>query len=217
MQYEAQVALIDAEPKGVRRDHCRDVAIHERVLRCLSSEWIHLAVIETDRIPVLELMVQPLRLLHSRAIDDSTPRTLGEDALYLGVLARLIHGAPYLEAQVRPSKPCDGDVGIGHPELPRDVRAHFGGRRRGQRENRRLAETYDDGAKGEIVGAKVMTPLAYAMRFVHHEQAHRPREQPVEELAVLEAFRSEIENVTFAFEHLSRRLACFKCGEMRMH
>ena len=62
-----------------------------------------------------------------------------------------------------------------------------------------------------------MTPLTHTVRFVHDEQAHGAREQPVEELAVLEAFRSEIENLPFAVEHLSRRLARFTRREMRVH
>ena len=88
--------------------------------------------------------MQPFRFLHRRAVDDSAPRARGEDSLHLGILGRLIHRASHLEAQVRPSKAGDRDVGLDHAELARDVRTDLSGGRGGQREYGRLAESRDD-------------------------------------------------------------------------
>ena len=64
------------------------------------------------------------------------------------------------------AKPVTVIVRIAHAELARDVVAHFGGRGRGERENRRTSEPLDDRAEREVVGAEVVAPLAHAVRFV---------------------------------------------------
>jgi hypothetical protein len=61
-------------------------------------------------------------------------------------------------------------------ELPRDVLAHVLRGRGGEREHRRAAEPRDHGAEREIVRAKIVAPLAHAVRFVDDEEAHRARE-----------------------------------------
>ena len=45
------------------------------------------------------------------------------------------------------------------------------------------------------------------MRFVDDEEAHLAREQALEEIAILESLRREIENLAFAVLDLSVRLA----------
>ena len=73
-----------------------------------------------------------------------TPGLSSQHRLERGVLRRLVDRAPHLEAQVRPREAGDGDLRIAHAELARDVVAHFGGRRRGEREDRRPPEPLDD-------------------------------------------------------------------------
>ena len=106
---------------------------------------------------------------------------------------------------------------IDHAELARDVVAHFGGRRRREREDRRTAEPLDHGAEREIVGTEVVAPLAHAVRFVDDEQAHGAREQPLEEVTILESLGREIENLSAAFADTLGELARLDVGEMRVH
>ena len=111
------------------------------------------------------------------------------------------------------AKPVMVIVGIAHAELSRDVGAHLGRRRRGEREDRRLAEPRDDGAEREVVGTEVVPPLAHAVRLVDDEQAHGAREQSIEEVAVLEPLRREIEDLALALLDLPRRLARLAASE----
>jgi hypothetical protein len=53
--------------------------------------------------------------------------------------------------------------------------------------------------------------------FIDDEQADGAREQSFEELTVLEAFGSEIENLPLSVLDLSMSLTGFRAGEMRMH
>ena len=62
-----------------------------------------------------------------------------------------------------------------------------------------------------------MTPLAHAVRLVHHEKAHGAREEVVEEVAVLESLRREIENLALALEDPPRGLSRLTRREMRVH
>ena len=103
---------------------------------------------------------------------------------------------------------------IAHAELPDDVLPHLMRRRRGEREHRRAAEPRHHGTQREIVRAEVVSPLTDAMRFVHDKETHVAREQPIEELAVLEAFGCEIENLAFTVLYLSRGLA--RLGRVEM-
>ena len=214
---EAQVVLVDAEPERVGRDHRDDLVRHERVLHCLAIGRRHLAVIEPDRIAVLELLVQPLRFLDRRDVDDAAPRRVVEDALELHVLHLLVHRAANLEAQIRTREAGDRDVRIAHAELARDVLANDVRGRGGERENRRPAEPLGDRAEHEIVGTEVVSPLAHAVRLVDDEEADLAREQPLEEVAILEALRREIEDLALAIFHALLRVARLGGGEMRVH
>ena len=62
-----------------------------------------------------------------------------------------------------------------------------------------------------------MTPLAHAVGFVDDEAGYWAREQVLEESAVLEALRGEIEDLAVAFLDKSMRLPGFRCREMRVH
>ena len=70
-----------------------------------------------------------------------------------------------------------------------------------------LPSRFDDGAEREVVGAEVVAPLAHAVRLVDDEEAHRAREQQIEEVAILEALGREVEDLALAVGHLARRLA----------
>ena len=123
------------------------------------------------------------------------------------VLHRVVHRAPHLEAQVRSREAGDRDVRIAHAELARDVGAHLGRRRRGEREDRRRPSRLRDRAEREVVGAEVVPPLAHAVRLVDDEQADGAREQPLEEVAVLEPLGREVEDLALALGDLPVRLA----------
>ena len=76
---------------------------------------------------------------------------------------------------------------------------------------------FDDRAEREVVGTEVVAPLADAVRFVDDEQAHRAREQALEEVAVLEALGREVEDLALAVLDLPARLARLARRQMRVH
>ncbi len=72
-------------------------------------------------------------------------------------------------------------------------------------------------AERQVVGAKIVSPLAHAVRFVDDEQADLAREQPVEEVAVLEALGREVEDLALAVQDLPRGFTRLRRVEMRVH
>jgi hypothetical protein len=140
-----------------------------------------------------------------------------EDLLELVVLHLHVHRAPNLEAQVGPSEARDRHVRRAHPELPDDVAAHLLRGGRGERQNGRAAEPLRYRPEHQVVRAKVVPPLTHAVRLVHDEQAHLAREQPLEEFSILEALRSQVQDLSLPLHHPLVRLARFGSGEVRVH
>ena len=164
------------------------------------------------------MLVEPLRFLDRGAVDDAAARRLAERrARRSASLLATFTVRRTSNRRFGRAKPVIVISRIAHAELARDVGAHLGGRRRGEREDRRLAEPRDDGAEGEVVGTEVVSPLAHAVCLVDDEQAHRAREQPIEEVAVLEPLGREVEDLALALLDLARRLARLARGEMRVH
>src|SRR5687767_9600881 len=62
-----------------------------------------------------------------------------------------------------------------------------------------------------------MAPLAHAMRFVDHEHAHLSCEQALEEIAVLEPLRCQIEKLALPILDLAMRFPRLAAGEMGVH
>ena len=60
---------------------------------------------------------------------------------------------------------------VAHAELADDVVLHFLCRGRGERENRRAAESLCDRAEAQIVGTEIVSPLADAVRFIDDEES----------------------------------------------
>jgi hypothetical protein len=129
----------------------------------------------------------------------------------------LVDGTTNLESQIRPRKPGDRDVRVAHAELANDVLPYFVRRRGRQCENRRTSKSRHDRAQRQIIRTEIVSPLTDAVRFIHDEERHAPREQALEEIAVLEPFRREVENLAFTVLDLARRLARFGGVEMRVH
>ncbi len=217
MHDEPDVRLVDAQAERVRRHHRVELTGHEAVLHRLAVGRGHLPVIQPDGKVILEIGEQPLRLSDRRDVDDAGPRCAPEHPLDVLILHRLVHRAHDLEAQVRAREAGDRDVGIAHPELAHDVLPHLGGRRRREREHGWTPESLRDRAEHEVVGTEVVSPVAHAVGLVHDEQAHPAREQPLEELAILEALGREIEDLALSRSHEPVRLARLGGREVRVH
>ena len=101
--------------------------------------------------------------------------------------------------------------------MARDILTHLFSCRRRQGEDWRPTEALYDRAKTQVVRAEVVTPLADAVRLVHNEQADRARQETVEEVAVLEALRGEIQNLTFAPLNLLMELARLAGRQVGVH
>jgi hypothetical protein len=89
-----------------------------------------------------------------------------------------------------------------------------GDSRRGKRQHRRPPQPLRDAAQHHVVGAKVVAPLAHAVRLVDDEQRHLAVQQHLEELAVAKALGRHVQDLAPAALHrlfrlplLPRRLA----------
>ena len=195
------------------------LAGHEASCAACRSAGLQLAVVERHRIALPELLVQPLRLLDRGAVDDAACRRSSRSMRSTSAsFSPAFTVRTHLEAEVGAREA--GDVHRAGRVMPSwramssrtsavavAVSASTGGR----------AEPLDDGAQREVVGPEVVPPLAHAVRLVHDEQAHRAREQVLEEVAVLEALGREVEDLALALRHLPRRLARLGRGEVRVH
>ena len=93
-----------------------------------------------------QVLVQPFRLTNRRDVDHARSLALAQNARDLLVLDGGVHRATDLEAQVGACEAGDREVRVAHPELTRDVAPHLLGGGRGEGEQRRPAESPDDGA-----------------------------------------------------------------------
>lgn len=62
-----------------------------------------------------------------------------------------------------------------------------------------------------------MTPLTDAVGFVDYEETDWAGEEVLEESAVFESFRSQIEDLSDSFRNKSMGFAGLRCRQMRMH
>jgi hypothetical protein len=80
------------------------------------------------------------------------------------------------------------------------------GSSRGEREYRRSPYALSDGAKGEIVGTKVVAPLRDTVGFIDDEKRYLALEKLLEELTILEALRRYVQDLDLA---ISDHVMCF--------
>jgi len=166
---ESNVLLVDAEPECIRGDDRLDVAVHESVLNCFSIRRGALAVIQAKAVTIRELIVEPLRLLHCRNVDDAGSRCFGENVLDDRILDPIVHCAPNFESKIRPGESGDRHVRVVHPELANDVVLDFLRSSSGECQYRWPSQTFRDRSERQIVRPEVVTPLAYAVCLVDYE------------------------------------------------
>jgi hypothetical protein len=134
-----------------------------------------------------------------------------------GVLDVVVDGADHLETQIGPGESGDRHVRVDHAQLPDDVLLHVRGGGCGESENGGTSEAFGDTAEGQVVGPEIVSPLTDAVGLVDDEHADGPRQQPLEEIAVLEALGGEIQDLTLATFHLLVQLARFRRRQVRVH
>ena len=84
-----------------------------------------------------------------------------------------------------------------HPELANDVVLDFLRSSSGECQYRWPSQTFRDRSERQIVRPEVVSPLAYAVCLVDYEEADLAREEPLEEISILESLRREIEKLAF--------------------
>jgi hypothetical protein len=108
-------------------------------------------------------------------------------------------------------------VRIAHPQLVDNIVLNFLCSGRRQCEDRGTAKAFGDRAEGQIVRAEVVPPLAHAMGFIDHEETDFPAKKMLEEPAILESFRCEIEKLALTRLNLPVRFAALVSRKVRMH
>ncbi len=118
-----------------------------------------------------------------------------------------------VNAQVRPVESGANDVGFFNVKSASNVGSD--GRRRGCRQAQNAADIQFLGElrQLEIIGAKIMAPLADAMRFVHGQQRNLQSPQGLLEALVGQPFRRDVEQAQLALREVVHRLAVFIGGE----
>src|SRR5207247_3284210 len=112
------------------------------------------------------------------------------------VLAALAPRALLLhrDAQVGPEERALEPGRLLHPELADDVARHAPRGGGGERQHRNVAQLLLQALEPPIGGAKVVPPLADAVRLVHHHQAHATGADDLAQRA-LEAFGRDVEQL----------------------
>jgi hypothetical protein len=128
-------------------------------------------------------------------VDDAGAGLRGEDGLELRTqpVARAD-----VVADVGAVEPRDDQPVVADAELGKDVAAGTGVSGGGQRQPGDIRETVEQGAQQAIVGAKVVAPLADAMRLVDREQRQRDFAEHPREAFARRPFGGSVEQVEFA-------------------
>ena len=192
VNHVAYVALVDPHAEGDRRADNGRVVSGKRLLMTAAPRRVEPGVVRQGRDaggaqrfgetlgPGAALRVDDAAfgraLLHER--DDR-----GEGALFGAHAVRQIRAVEARDVQAR----------VPHPESVQDVvpDARVCGRRQGDHGDRRKA--FADFAKAPVFRAKVMTPLADAVRFVDRETRHAPTRQVAQKPFEQQPLRSHVE------------------------
>jgi len=93
----------------------------------------------------------------------------------------------------------------------------MGGGRGGERQYRWTSKPLGDAAEGEVVGTEIVAPLADAVRLIDNEEADRAGEEVLEERAILESLRREVQDLALTPGDLPVYFATLGSREVRMH
>ena len=171
MSNPTDVGLVDTHTKSDRRNHNKSVFLLEAPLNNATVFRLHPTVVMTGGMPRLSQRLRDGFRFGSRAAIDNPrlPFSRGRERQYL--LARLIlHGKGEVDIRtVKSAQERNGGNAI--KQLFNDFRLSFCISRRGKG-RKWHAQRPPQLANPQIIWAKIVAPLANAMRFIDRNHAH---------------------------------------------
>jgi hypothetical protein len=190
---EADIGLVDAHPEGDGRNHHHVFGCDERGLVPGAHFGGETGVIGQDGASArAQLFGELVHLRPGRRIDDPRPGLLGEK---LGELLGSIVAVANEIADVGAVEPGDDQAFVRNAELGEDIGAGVLVGGRGQGKARDVGKHLQQRAQQAVVGAEVVAPFGYAVRFVDCEQADLGAAQQFAEMRLAGAFGGDIEQV----------------------
>ena len=203
---ESHIRLVDAHSKRDRGDHDVDIVALKRLLIARPFVGLEAGVIgeRTDALPRQELR----RLFHAfaaLAIHNATlvgMRANEREHFRAGVAA-----LPFLarrDLEIGPEERPLEARRFPHAELSQNIQRDASGRRRGQREHGHI-ELLLETLQASVRRTEIVSPLADAVRLIHHEQRDGAAAHEVAEVAVERFGREEHQFVRAGSKRLHAR------------
>ena len=217
MDHVTDVGLVDAHAERDSGHHHIGLVAAKGVLRTRARPRFHACVIGQGAHPAaLQVVCSLLSGFPGQAVYDAAllaaARHQAQNAVAhtRGVCAFAIDR----QVQVGPKKTAAKGGGRLHAQLLADVVHHLGGRGRGERQYRGIAEAGLESGQIAIRWTEIVPPLADAMGFVHREQArtHAPHERSQRRLQTLGRGIDQFEFATQHRRHAPAALVGLQAG-----
>src|SRR5580700_10170153 len=188
----AYVWLVEAHAKGDRRTHDPDLVANEQLLVASALPRKEAGVVRARRDPRrAKLRRQLFCRITALHVDDAalvgTSRTPRQ---------QLFAGVGFFEdgiTQIGPVETCNEAARLPQLEKALDIVSHARRRRRRERQHRNVGVARTKGSDLAVLGPKVVTPFADAVRFVDRDAAQIPARQAGEKPRRDRALRSDIQ------------------------
>ena len=205
---EPHVGLVDAHAEGQRRHDNLGLAGHERVLRRGAILRRQAGVVDArppPRAPVHQIgdFLAPLT---GRGIDDSRTRLPGQQLHQLLVFLGLRGRTAHFVMQIGSGEPGDEGLRLAQAQQLDNVLLHGPSRRGRQGDRGRTANLLAKAAQPGIVGPKVVSPFAHAMRFVDRQQLQPAAAHRLQEARAAEPLGHDIDQLILAGGHARQPL-----------
>ena len=199
MEDQPHVGPVDAHSEGVGRGDDGAGAVHELVLDAFTLGRCQTRVVdEAVSTRSLEHRRRCLRVLAAAGVDDGRAlglRKVGEGLEQARSALIVAARATNLQNEVRTVEAGNDDLGVAKRELSDDVFSNRRGRRRRERDRLRASDPIQESSDAQIVRPKIVSPNRNAVSFVHRDLQNRDARERVQETGLLQALRSDVEEV----------------------
>src|ERR1700675_67182 len=198
--------FVDTETERKRANEHADFVRHPPLLIAFPSLRVHLAVVGNRGDSIFFEEVDGLFYApNRRSVHNHVALGLRSHGSEQQVRLRLPLALFDDVAEVGPRKARDALVGFAEPKRIDYVVADSLGGARGEGSDREVRELGSQPAELPVLGAKLMSPLGNAMRFVDSEKRNRNAMEPLDRTSARQALRREIEKAESAFHCILNR------------
>ncbi len=211
----AHIGFVDTHTEGDRCHNNIDTLHEEVILIRRTRGGIHTGMVGTGFDAVgYEQLGQLLDLLAAQAVDN-TALTLVLLDVEDNIVVHIALGADFV-VEVRAVERGAEDRRIVHAEVLLDIHLHLGGSRRGQGDERRIADLVDDRADTTILRTEVVTPLRDTVRLVDGVERNLDFTQKGDIVLFRERLGGEVEQLGLAVQDILAHLLHGRLVERRI-